>query len=332
MRVSAIHVRALVEAVGLKGSGSQGFLERARLDPARLSDPYAWFRIDEFDALLALALDYSQDPAFGLHWGERSPMMQYDVLPPLISQARSLRDAITAILRFQPILAERPEVEFQDRGGVATFRLTPLAASTRGLRLRTEMTAVSLLRMLKLIGAAAKPVMTRAAFAHARPEYAEEYARIFGGLARFDQPSSFIEFQYTALDSPEIHRNEELRHMLTAQAERVLKRVVGESSHSERLKRLVLRELPAGLAMPDAARALGMSERSLRRRLAEEGSSYSQLVEHAQIELACDLLHNPAKSLKEVAHETGFAAQSAFHRAFKRWTGKSPAQYRAGAS
>jgi AraC-like DNA-binding protein len=118
--------------------------------------------------------------------------------------------------------------------------------------------------------------------------------------------------------------------LLETQAERVLQRVVAVSTYTERLKRLVQQKLPAVLPMADAARALGMSERSLRRRLSEEGSSYSQLVEQSQIELARGMLENPQKTIKEVAHDTGFAAQSAFHRAFKRWTGTSPAQYRSG--
>src|SRR5262249_21756471 len=110
MRISAIHVRALAEAVGstralgrasegTMGVSSQAFLERTQT-AARLSDPYGWFSVEEFDALLSLALELTQDEAFGLHWGEHSPMMQFDVLPPLISQAKSLQEAIGAVLRF----------------------------------------------------------------------------------------------------------------------------------------------------------------------------------------------------------------------------------------
>jgi AraC-like DNA-binding protein len=303
-------------------------LERARLDPERLSDPYGWFSVAEFDALLASALEYSHDPAFGLHWGERSPMMQYDVLPPLISQAKSLQEAIEAILRFQPILGDFPEVEFQDSHGRARFRLTPLPMSSAGMRLRSEMLAVSMVRLLKLVGPAARPVVERVAFTYACPGYREEYERVFCGLACFEQSDCYVEFHYHLLDSPQVHRNPELHDMLAAQAERVLRRVTTERSLSERIRRIVQTKLPAVLPMPDAARALGMSERSLRRRLSEEGASYSQLLERIQIELACSMLDDPTKTLKEVAHEIGFASQSAFQRAFKRWLGTSPAQHR----
>src|SRR3954462_3253702 len=117
MRISAIHVRALVEAVATRGVSGQEFLQRAQIEAARLSDPYSWFSESEFDALMLLSLELTRDPAFGLHWGELSPMMQYDVLASLIPQAKSLQAAIEAALRFMPILADRPELEFTDRQG-----------------------------------------------------------------------------------------------------------------------------------------------------------------------------------------------------------------------
>lgn len=313
----------------MKGVNAQEFLHRVPVDAQRLSEPYGWFSESEFDALMVHSLEFTKDPAFGLHWGELSPMMQYDVLASLIPHAKSLQAAIEAALRFQAIVADRPELEFIDRRGSATFRIQPLGTSPAGLRCRAEMVAMGIVRLLKVVGPAASPMVTRVAFQHACPPYREEYERIFGGHVSFDQPESLVDFRYTILDTPEVHRNAELYQALEVQAERVLKRVTETSTYAERLKRLVQQELPSVLQMPDAARSLGMSERSLRRRLAEEGVSYSQLIEQSQIELARVLLGNPTKTIKEVAHEVGFTGQSGFHRAFKRWTGTSPAQFRA---
>jgi AraC-like DNA-binding protein len=81
--------------------------------------------------------------------------------------------------------------------------------------------------------------------------------------------------------------------------------------------------------MDDAARALGVSARSLRRQLAAEGVSYSELVERARVAAAKRMLRDPRTSIQEAAYAMGFAAPAAFHRAFKRWTGMTPKQYRA---
>jgi AraC-like DNA-binding protein len=80
--------------------------------------------------------------------------------------------------------------------------------------------------------------------------------------------------------------------------------------------------------MEDVARELEMSARSLRRRMQAEGLSFSALTTRHRIQLAKNLLERPSLSIQEAAHELGFSSSTAFHRAFKRWTGMTPKQYR----
>jgi len=80
--------------------------------------------------------------------------------------------------------------------------------------------------------------------------------------------------------------------------------------------------------MPSVARALDLSVRSLRRRLAAEGHSYDALLHEALAIVAKRLLHDSDRTIREVAYEMGFSEPSTFHRAFKRWTGTTPAAFR----
>jgi AraC-like DNA-binding protein len=85
------------------------------------------------------------------------------------------------------------------------------------------------------------------------------------------------------------------------------------------------------LRSPDmnrAARELGMSARSLRRRLGEEGSSFRTVTQAALHDAACSMVRNPTMTFKAISHTLGFAEVSSFNRAFKRWTGATPAQFR----
>ena len=80
--------------------------------------------------------------------------------------------------------------------------------------------------------------------------------------------------------------------------------------------------------MKSAARHLRMSERSLRRRLIEEGASFAALLERAQAKVAKEMLSDPERTVHDVAIAMGFSNAAAFHRAFKRWTGMTPRQFR----
>jgi AraC-like DNA-binding protein len=90
---------------------------------------------------------------------------------------------------------------------------------------------------------------------------------------------------------------------------------------------LASRENPGALDMNDVARALGTSARSLRRRLHEEGASWHELMEAARAEVARNLIRGSA-SIQRVASTLGFADPTAFHHAFKRWTGMTPSEFR----
>ncbi len=103
-----------------------------------------------------------------------------------------------------------------------------------------------------------------------------------------------------------------------------------EPSIGELVYRTVIDSLPDGLSKrPDVARRLEMSERTLNRRLAEEGVSFRTITQRARREAAESLLTDRRNSLAEVAFLTGFGDQSAFQRAFKAWTGQTPLSFRA---
>jgi AraC-like DNA-binding protein len=93
--------------------------------------------------------------------------------------------------------------------------------------------------------------------------------------------------------------------------------------------RLITEALPSGIpSIIQVAEYLGLSARTLNRRLADKGLTFRELVQNIQQDEARNLLRNPGLSMGEIAFQTGFSEQSAFNRAFKRWTGLSPADYR----
>jgi AraC-like DNA-binding protein len=173
-------------------------------------------------------------------------------------------------------------------------------------------------------------VATRgASFEHARPAHHREYTRIFGDAVRFGQRTTGLTFDRALLDRAQLHQHPELLALLRSQAERALDRIDQGLKPADQLRRYLLARPPARI--PDittAARDLGLSARSLRRRLAEEATSYRSLVRSTLEASAGHMLRDPGQSIQQTAHALGFSNVGAFHRAFKRWTGMTPVQYR----
>jgi AraC-like DNA-binding protein len=168
-----------------------------------------------------------------------------------------------------------------------------------------------------------------ASFKHERPNYHHDYSRIFGDDQRFAQDATSIAFDRSVADRPQIHRHPELYELLRAEAERRLRRMTTDARPANRLRQYLLTMPPSRIPeIGRTARELGMSERSLRRHLAADGTSYRNLVRSALEASADDMLSDPTRTIKETAAALGFAEVAAFDRAFKRWTGMTPSEYR----
>ena len=328
MRVSTIHLRALVEAFETSGRRGTELLAAQSVPAQLLSDSYAWLEVEAFDGVLVAAAELTGDPAFGLHWGARAAMQQFDVLPPLVSSAANLREAVECLLQFQEILGDRPELCFHEHAGQARFSFAPFAVTPAGVRVRVDFAVSAFERLLRYVGASDAQI-AYVAFEHPRPAYADEYARIFSGRTlHFGHSFSGLQFDRAVLDKPLLMQNPVLHRALDRQARSVRTFVLAGSSLHERIEQQLRSALPKSLEMPGVARALGLSERSLRRRLESEGYTFKALVERTKQDLSLELLGNLSRPIKEIAGQLGFADVRTFHRAFRRWTGSTPTAHR----
>jgi AraC-like DNA-binding protein len=168
-----------------------------------------------------------------------------------------------------------------------------------------------------------------ARFEHAAPPHRHEYRRLFKGAERFQQELTGLEFPRVLLDARPLHNHPRLYSLLQAEARRTLDSHAHGRGHADRLRNYLLMRPPDRIpSMNVAARELGMSVRSLRRRLAEEGVSYRELVQATLEEAAAHVLATPGRSIEEAARVMGFANATTFQRAFKQWTGVTPTEFR----
>jgi AraC-like DNA-binding protein len=185
----------------------------------------------------------------------------------------------------------------------------------------------------RLIRAFAAPRATVRAvhFEHKAPAYRREYQRLFDGRERFGQPFTGIAFDRGWLDRKQLHQHAALFYLLRAEAQRSLDQLAHGPKMADRLKHyLSLRPASRIPTMETVAAELGMSARSLRRRLTDEGVSYRDLVREIWQAAAINELKNPDRSVQDATNAIGFSEPAAFHRAFKRWTGITPQEFREG--
>jgi AraC-like DNA-binding protein len=328
MSVAAAVVRALVEMVERSGVARSDFMRRAGVADERLSDVAARFDLDEFDAIQRLALDVTGDEALGLHLAENASEAAFDVLGHLVSCAPTLREAIDLSSQFGRILFGDTQLFLEEQVGLARIRHDFRRISLRADRMHAEFTVAGLFRLVRTF-AGARARIDGAYFEHVAPAHRHEYRRVFEGTERFKQPFTGVVFPRELLGARQLHQHPRLYSLLRDEAQRTLDALAQGAGHADRLKRYLLARPPCRIPNMDvAARELGMSVRSLRRRLAEEGVSYRALVQATLEDAAAQVLRTPGRSVQEAADAAGFSDSAAFHRAFKQWTGLTPTEFR----
>lgn len=320
--------RALVAAVEGAGVERSRFLAEARLVPAQLEDANLQLSPADYARVARVALSITGDAALGLHIGEQANTSRFDVLGHLAEHSRTLREALQVSARYGRIVADGPRLELSEDTDAATIRLTLLRGASPGVALVAEFSTTALLYLIRrFVGSAALP--RHVFFAYPAPAHHAEYTRVFGGRAQFDHDFTGLELEASWLDREQLCASPELSALLRMRAEALLAQIEHDAPAAERVKRwLGAQKQAIRPTMEATARDLGMSARSLRRRLREERTMYSELVEHAQAEHAKRILADPRHSVQETAYALGFNSPAAFSRAFKRWTGKSPNDYR----
>ena len=328
MSVSTVMVRVLVDAVEWAGVPREDLLRSQGIDPARLGEVDGRFDHEEFALLRMRAMDLTRDEALGFHMAQRTPESAFDLIAHLVSHSPTLREAVGLCTQFQGLLMEDSRIALRETGTTAALQYHFVRGVERADRMHAEFVVAAFLRLARAFGGPGVAPKV-AAFEHSPPAHAHEYVRVFGDVVRFRQTRTALTFDRAVLDRVQLHQHPELFTVLRSQAERALERVAVGLRPADQVKRYLLARPAARI--PDistAARDLGLSARSLRRRLAAEATSYRSLVQTTLEASAGHLLRDPRRSIQDTARALGFSNVGAFHRAFRRWTGMTPTQYR----
>jgi AraC-like DNA-binding protein len=326
MSISIVVVRGILSELQRRGIDPDEVLRASDLPHERIADVRHYITFDELERFVSNALEQTNDPGLGLAVGANAPETTLQVVGHLMRAHRTMREALAAWSRYSVLLTDAWQFRLLEAGELALFVCEPPVVH-RFTRFFVDLTLTMAFRMgshFALDGKGLREVRLQ----HRPPSYAARYQELFSCQVRFEQEHNALVFARELLDRPQLHADETVRTVLHEAVERFLRERNYASPLHERVRSLL--QTPNDLATIDAAkvaRRLGVSRRSLRRRLAAEGTSLPALLDEARCWLACRALRLPGASVKEVSELLHFSEPSAFHRAFKRWTGYTPTEY-----
>jgi AraC-like DNA-binding protein len=318
--------RLVVEALEAVGADVGGLLTAFGLERAALENVDARLPASLDLALWAEAPRLSGDECFGLHAAERVRPGSFDILGYTLRTSPTIGGAFERLVRYNRLLHDQSEMRLTAQGEDArlSFQLFPEGTP----RQQAEFSlAVFLLFTREASGFDVVPHAVE--FSHAKPKDVSEHRRIFRGPLHFRRPRPALVLSRSVLDLPLGQADPALLTVLEKRLHELISRLPPGEGLMERIRRLIAAQLCGGDPKVERiGRELGMSPRTLHRRLREAGTSFREVIDGLRQDLAVRYLAEERLAISEVAYLLGFSEASAFHRSFKRWTSQTPADYR----
>ena len=325
--VSIRSVMPVLMHLHARGHEVDALLARQRVDPALLRDPEARLRHSAAIRLWQWAGELTNDEDLGLHVAEAIRPGQFGALDYALRTSANLGEAYTRLSRYHLFLHDAAEVVFETNRqyAILSHRLPLPGGAPRTVS--EFILAGWLVTSRQATGADCTPVEVR--FPHPGPENISEHQRVFGCPLKFGCHRSELVFSRRLLDVPLLKADPILQGIVEAQVIALIAKLPKAEATTDAVRRFLAEELSNG--RPQVARMaprLRMSERTLHRRLGQEGTTFRRVLAEVRRELAVRHLTEGRLATGEIAFLLGFSEVSAFHRAFKHWTGHAPRAYR----
>ncbi len=320
-------VKGLTDMFASQGVDIARLFQRAGIDPRVLDQPEQRIDGDKLSELWELAVDWSGNPQLGLDSDLATRFLNFDLVAYPMLTSPDLRSGMRSLAHYMALLSDATLLELTDDAAGCWFRIDHIGSARAVPRQRQEHALLAVLTLCRWITRRAiQPLAVE--LRYAAPRELAPYRAAFGCVPCFDQAQTRMLIAFDDVRAPLPSRNPVLQPLLErAMNERLA--ALGRAGLRQRVSDEILRRLPLGEPLrEDIAANLGMTARTLQRRLHEESTSFQQLLDATRRELAASHLADGRHSLGEIADLLGFADDSNFFRASRRWFGVSPGRYR----
>ena len=326
--VTAIFARRMIQAAGESVDGP-ALLRSIGLEPDEPLDVTEMIADDAYyDLLERIAAKMENAFELPLRVGPLMRPDDYGALGLAWKSAPTIRSSLERVERYCRLWTDNLTYEICDRDDGIDFIVHRFGERRLGMRLSNEATlasATSLIRQTSSPRFRPRTVFMK----HAAPKSISAHERYFGCPVLFNSDRDALSISSEVISRPNHLADDGISRFLISHLEAEIESLEAEIPVEALVEREISRSLSEGVPrMSYVARRLATSERTLHRRLSERGFSFRTKVEEARRHVAENLLRESRFSLTEVAFLTGFSEQSAFNRAFKRWTGLTPTAFR----
>jgi AraC-like DNA-binding protein len=325
---SVIWVRNIVDALDGLGLDGMGLARKAGIDPALFGVVESGILVKEIIQLWELAVAESGDGAIGLKAAQSFRPSSMDATGFAMMSSPTLLSALERAVRYIGALtsASNASLHRTDYGYCLAINLMPGIIDVQ--RQNHEFVVLSTLKFLRWI-AGPDLVPSRVEFMHPKPTESTLYAEAFGKLPDFNAPHLALSFSEADIARPLVCANAQMAILHDQAAEQRMAQL-GSAYNTLMVRQFIVQGLLDGEPTRDAiAGKMGISSRTLQRRLQDEGQTFHEILDDVRHNLANRYLGNDKFSLSDVAHLLGFSDQSSFTRAAHRWFDESPSRIRA---
>jgi AraC-like DNA-binding protein len=324
--IAICFVAAALRGVHGRNLNADELLANVGLSSSLLQVPQARVSAKHYGALwraIAAALD---DEFFGQD-SRRMKVGSFAMLCHSVLSCKTLGQALDRSLRFYALILD--DISGSAERDAKEARIVLHEAAGVSQRVFAHELLLMLLYGVSCWLVGRRIPILRTEFSYAEPAHSAEYRLMYCADLRFNRPHTLLAFEASYLDLPVVQNERSAKEFLRTAPESILLKYKNGSSLTARVRRRLRQFLPG--TVPDfeeLSDEMSMTAATMRRRLHEEGESYQSIKDQLRRDLAISYLSHSRRSVMDIALELGFSERSAFHRAFRKWTGASPGEFR----
>ncbi len=309
------------------GKDSNAWLAAHELSLQQVVEGTVLLEYPKYERLILSAAEIAQVPEIGLGLGQQLSLNSHGTLGFAIRNCTNLQTVFEVISRY--LITRTPLLEIQlsyDQNKV-TITLLERHDLTAIRRIFIETVVTSMVYAMHNL-VESESLVDTIGFPFDEPQYIDVYCRVFNCKVKFSQSNAFIQLNRNALSFELKDSDKHTLHQALALCEKEKESLPQSSSLSSKIKSMLVAHQDQFLSLEQVARQVNMTPRTLHRHLKKEATSFQAIMDEVKHSLALRYLAAPSSSVKQTAYRLGYSDVANFRRAFKRWEGVSPNDYR----